>query len=137
MMNAAAGAILAQVAWGVKFRAYLGAGMSAADGLSDAYMIKTFYDIGDTGTAKGLLAMVGANLFSQQLLVYLQVQGLKKNKWRSMIFEMLTVVSFTKPGFDAYRVASGAEQVPGAALSPLMEMMFTKGSELVFEAIPG
>jgi hypothetical protein len=137
MMNAAAGAILAQVAWGVKFRAYLGAGMSAADGLSDAYMIKTFYDVGDTGNAKGLLAMVGANLCFQLLLVYAQVQGLKKDKWRSVIFEMLTVVSFTKPGFDAYRVASGAEQVPGAAFSPLSEMIFTKGGELVFEAIPG
>jgi hypothetical protein len=137
MMNAVAGAILAQVAWGVKLRAYLGAGVSAADALSDAYMTKQFYDMGDTGNAKGLLAMVGANLLYQLLIVYLQARGLKKNKWRSMIFEMLTVVSFTKPGFDAYRVASGAEQVPGAACSPLMEMVFTKASELVFEAIPG
>ncbi|GMI26613.1 hypothetical protein TeGR_g4849 [Tetraparma gracilis] len=137
MMNAVAGAILAQVAWGVKFRAWLGAGVSAADGLSDAFMIKTFYDMGDTANAKGLLAMVGANVAFQGLMVYTQCQGLKKNRWRTALFEMLTVVSFVKPGLDAYRVASGAEQLPGAAIGPLMEMICTKGAELFFEAIPG
>ena len=137
MMNAVAGAILAQVAWGVKFRAWLGASVSVADGLSDAYMIKTFYDVGDTGNARGLLAMVGANLAAQTIIVYLQTQGLKKNKWRTALFEMLTVVSFVKPGMDAYRVASGAEQAPSAGFSPLKEMLFTKCSELFFEAIPG
>ncbi|GMI33432.1 hypothetical protein TeGR_g8521, partial [Tetraparma gracilis] len=125
------------VAWGVKFRAWLGAGVSAADGLSDAYMIKTFYDMGDTANAKGLLAMVGANLAWQTLIVYVQSQGLKKNRWKTMLFEMLTVVSLVKPGVDAYRVASGAEQLPGAAISPLMEMICTKTGELFFEAIPG
>ena len=137
MMNAVAGAILAQVAWGVKFRAWLGAGVSAADGLSDAYMIKTFYDMGDTANAKGLLAMVGANLAFQGLIVFVRCQGLKKKKWRTMLFEMLTVVSFVKPGIDAHRVASGAEQAPGAAISPLTEMVSTKMGELFFEAIPG
>ncbi|GMI28755.1 hypothetical protein TeGR_g8641 [Tetraparma gracilis] len=126
-----------KVAWGVKFRAYLGAGVSAADGLSDAYMIKTFYDMGDTANAKGLLAMVGANLAGQGIIVYGQCQGLKKNRWKTALLEMLTVVSFVKPGLDAYRVASGAEQLPGAALSPLNEMIYTKGGELFFEAIPG
>ena len=137
MMNAVAGAILAQVAWGVKFRAWLGAGVSAADGLSDAYMIKSFYDMGDTANAKGLLAMVGANVAFQTFIVYGQCQGLKKNRWRTALFEMLTVVSFVKPGLDAYKVASGTEQLPGAAASPLVEMIITKGAELFFEAIPG
>jgi hypothetical protein len=111
--------------------------MSAADALSDAYMIKTFYESGATGTANGLLAMVGANLLYQLLIVHVQVQGLKKDKWRTALFEMLTVVTFTKPGIDAYRVASGAEKKPGAALPPLVEMICTKFGELAFEAIPG
>jgi hypothetical protein len=100
-------------------------------------MIKTFYDMGDTANAKGLLAMVGANLAIQLVLVYAQVQGLKKNRWRTALFEMLTVVSLVKPGIDAHRVASGAEQLPGAAFRPLQEMMCTKAGELFFEAIPG
>ncbi|GMI27839.1 hypothetical protein TeGR_g635 [Tetraparma gracilis] len=137
MLTAIATELVSAVVWGVKFRAYLGAVVSAADALSDAYMIKTFYDMGDTANAKGLLAMVGANLAIQGVIVYAQVQGLKKSKWRTALFEMLTVVSFTKPGIDAYRVASGAEQRPGAALSPLLEMIVTKAGELFFEAIPG
>jgi hypothetical protein len=100
-------------------------------------MIKTFYDIGDMANAMGLLAMVGANLAYQVLIVYVQTQGLKKNKWRTMLFEILTAVLFVKPGVDAYRVASGAEQLPGATFGPMAEMIYTKGGELVFEAIPG
>jgi hypothetical protein len=118
-------------------RRYLGAGVSAADALSDAFMIKTFFDMGDTGNAKGLLAMVGANLAWQTFVVYAQVQGLKKEKWRTAIFQLLAVVSFCKPGVDAHRVASGAERLPGAALSPIVEMIIVKGGELFFEAIPG
>ena len=73
----------------------------------------------------------------QVLVVYGQTQGLKKSKWATMLFEMLSVFTFVKPGVDAYRVASGAEQAPGAAFTPLMEMLFTKADELAFEAIPG
>jgi hypothetical protein len=137
MLTAIATELMSAVAWGVKVRAYLGAGVSAADALSDAYMINEFYEMGDTGTAKGLLAMVGANLAFQTIVVLAQSYGLKKNKWRTMLFEMLTVVAFVKPGIDAHRVASGAEQPPGAKFSPLIEMIYTKGGELVFEAIPG
>ncbi|GMI39863.1 hypothetical protein TeGR_g2686 [Tetraparma gracilis] len=137
MLAAIATELMSAVAWGVKFRAWLGAGVSAADALSDAYMIKTFYDAGDTSNAKGLLAMVGANLAFQSIVVYVQTHGLKKDKWRTMLFEMLTVLSFVKPGVDAHRVASGAEQLPGAAFGPLSEMLYTKCGELFFEAIPG
>ena len=52
------------------------------------YMTKTFYDLGDTANAKGLLVMVGANLAMQGLIVYGQTQGLKKNKWSTMLFDM-------------------------------------------------
>jgi predicted polyphosphate/ATP-dependent NAD kinase len=111
--------------------------VSAADAVSDAYMINEFYVMGKMGTANGLLAMVGANLGFQVIVTYAQTQGLKKDKWRTALFEMLAVVTFSKPGLDAYRVASGAEQLTGAAMNPLMEMIYVKGGELVFEAIPG
>ena len=136
-MNAVASDILAQVAWGVKARAYLGAALSAADAVSDAYMVKKYYEVGDAGAANGLLAMVASNLAFQGIMIVVQNQGLKKKKWRTMLFEMLSVVSFVKPGLDAHRVASGAEQPPGAYQSPLQEMVYTKAGELVFEAIPG
>jgi hypothetical protein len=137
MLTAIATELMSAVAWGVQFRAYLGAGVSIADAMSDAYMIHTFYETGETSTANGLLAMLIANLAFQMLIVYVQTQGLKKNRWSTTLLEMLTVVLFVKPGFDAHRVASGAEQLPGAAVEPLMEMLFTKACELFFEAIPG
>jgi hypothetical protein len=137
MVAAIATEQLSAVAWGVKARAYLGASVSAADALSDAYMINQFFVMGEIGTAKSLLAMVGANLFFQTCVVWGQTQGLKKNKWGAMLFEILSVFTFVKPGVDAYRVASGAEKSPGAAVAPLTEMVTTKMGELAFEAIPG
>jgi hypothetical protein len=46
------------------------------------------------------------------------------------------VLCFLKPGVDAYRVATGHKQAPGAPLSPINELVIGKGGELVFEAIP-
>ncbi|GMI37933.1 hypothetical protein TeGR_g3217 [Tetraparma gracilis] len=137
MLIAITAELMSSVAWGVKLRAYLGAGVSAADALSDAYMINQFFVMGNTGAANGLIGMVGGNLAYQTIIVVAQNHGLKKDRWRTMFFEMLSVVTFVKPGVDAYRVASGAEQLPGAGFSPLSEMMFTKIGELVCEAIPG
>ena len=54
-----------------------------------------------------------------------------------MLTELLAVFTFTKPGLDAYRVASGAEQPAGSPISPLTEMVMTKGGEMIFEALPG
>jgi hypothetical protein len=100
-------------------------------------MIHTFFTTGRAGTANALLGMLLGNLLFQMTIVYAQVQGLKKDKWRTLLFELLTVVSFVKPGVDAFRVASGAEQQAGAAMSPLMEMAFTKVCEMVCEGVPG
>ncbi|GMI53009.1 hypothetical protein TeGR_g2903 [Tetraparma gracilis] len=81
--------------------------------------------------------MVGANLVFQLLVVYSKCHSIKKNKWRTMLFEVLSIVTFSKPGVDAYRVASGAETAEGSTMDPLGEMVYTKGGELVFEAVPG
>jgi hypothetical protein len=160
MMNAAAVEVLTKVAWGRNFRVFLGAGVSIADALSDGYMINQFFEMGDTGTAYGLLAMVSANITIQLILVFMQNHGLKKNKRRTLAFECLSVVTFSKPGkracarlktndrwryinrsyragFEAWRVASQAKPPEGAPLDPVKEMAFTKGSELVTEALPG
>jgi hypothetical protein len=137
MLTAIATELMSAVAWGVKARAWLGAGVSAADALSDAYMIDVFFEMGQRGTANSLLAMVGANMAVQAIVVWAQTRGLKKDRWRKMFLEMLSVILFVKPGADAHRVASGTEQLPGASFSPLTEMVITKAAELVFEAIPG
>jgi hypothetical protein len=111
--------------------------MSCGDLVSDAWMIESFYATGKTGTANGLLAMVATNLSFQVLITWCQTHNLKKDKWRIMFTEILSVVTFVKPGVDAYRVASGAEQLLGAMCTPLQEMLYMKAGELFFEAIPG
>ncbi|GMI42282.1 hypothetical protein TeGR_g9462 [Tetraparma gracilis] len=137
MMAAIATELMGRVAYGVRARAAIGAGASFGDMISDAYMVKVYLDTGRPGTAYALLGMVGACLFFQVTVNYLQNHNLKKNKWKTMFFETLTIISFAKPGIDAYRVASGAESPPGATTDPLTTMVYNKVGELVFEAVPG
>jgi len=53
-----------------------------------------------------------------------------------MLRECVFVVSFLKPGVDAFRVASGLEDKE-TLMSPLFEMVMGKMAELAFESIPG
>jgi hypothetical protein len=155
-----------RVPLGVQVRAGVGAGVSVADGLSDAFMVDLYYKTGRPGTANALLGMVGANLVYQLVVVTAKCHSIKKDKWRTMLFEVLSIVTFSKPGatpfspppktplppapppsptssrtalagVDAYRVASGAETAEGTTMDPLTEMVYPKGGELVFEAVPG
>ena len=137
MVGGVAQEILTRVSWGLMFRAYFGAGMSFLDLASDSYMIMTFFKTGLSGAGYALMGMVGGNLVFQLLVVIGQTAGRTKNKWRTLFIEILSVVSFTKPGWDARRLASGAEQQPGAWVDPLVEAMGTKISEMVFEGVPG
>ena len=107
------------------------------DMVSDSYMMRIFFTTGRSSAGYALVGMVSGNLVVQLLVVILQTAGLTKNKWRTMFIEMLSVVTFTKPGWDAHRLTSGAEQQPGAVFNPLTEAMMTKGSEVVCEGVPG
>ena len=51
--------------------------------------------------------------------------------------DWLLVLSYLKPGVDAWKVASGAAQDEHSEFDPQMEMLFCKGTELVTESIPG
>jgi hypothetical protein len=118
----------------------MGAGMSFADMCSDVYITNQYYSTGRASVANTLVGLIGANLLLQAGLVFVQTHGLKgtrRQRWKRVFFELLSVVTLMKPGVDAYRVASGAEQQPGAAVNPLEEMVGTKVFELVLEAVPG
>ena len=134
MMNTIAIAIREKSFYGVRARAYIGAVVSFTDMISDAFMAYEFSRTGRGGTAQALLFLVLGNVFCQSALVYMQTRNTNK---KTMAFEFLSVVTFTKPGFDAYRVANGMEQPSGVPLDPLKDMVCTKICEIVFEAIPG
>jgi hypothetical protein len=137
-MVAIATELMGKVAYGVKIRAGVGGSVSILDLVSDVAIIAEYLTSDKTtGFAYMLIGMVTANLVFQLCMVWTQTQGLAKNKWRTMAFEMLATVFFVKPALDSWKVASGAEQQAGSALSPLNEMSMSKGIEMVFEAIPG
>jgi hypothetical protein len=136
-MVAIANDLMSKVAYGVKVRAAIGGSMSMLDLVSDVVIIVEYMLSGRTKYAYLLIGMVAANMLFQLAVVWLNTQGLKENKHRKMILEMLATVFFIKPGLDSWKVASGEEHQPGAAISPLQEMAFSKAGELVFEAVPG
>ena len=82
------------VSSGVKFRAYLGAGVSAADMVSDSVMVSNYYAMGDAGTANGLLAMIAANLVWQALVVVVQTRGLGERKWKARMYASTETILF-------------------------------------------
>ncbi|GMI52766.1 hypothetical protein TeGR_g10861 [Tetraparma gracilis] len=129
--------LLGEASFGVKFRACLGAGLSIMDLFSDGAVVTEYFITGENDAAWALLAMVGVNTLCQLGITIIQTSGLKKDKRKTMALEFLAVVAFLKPGIDAYRVSSGAEQQPGAPMSPMFEMTLSRCSELVFEALPG
>ena len=101
--------------------------------ISDIWVIISYFRIGNKSGAYSLMAMIGSSVSVQLLLVY--AQNRKKSK-RVILREMMYVVTFLKPGVDAYRVATGHEN-KDAMMNPLLELAFGKGTELAFESIPG
>jgi hypothetical protein len=119
--------------WGMNFRVGLGAFLSITDMISDIYMIVQFFAQGHSGAAITSVAFVALNAAVQILIVV----GQNTRKPRSVVLrEVLLVVSCLKPGVDAYRCIRGGEKDPFLNLDSMQEMFFSKGSEVVFEAIP-
>ena len=126
--------LLKEATWGSKMRLFVGAGLSMIDLASDIAMVVTYLNEGLVGTARSLLVMISACLLLQLYLVYLQTS---RGPRRVMIKEMLIVLSGTKPGVDAMRVASGAEPNEHNVFNPEVELTFMRMCELFCEAIPG
>jgi hypothetical protein len=105
--------------------------------VSDGVVIADYFRTGRTGFAHALLAMIAVNMLLQLLITFVQTHGLKKGRAKKIALEAAATLTCTKPGLDAWRVASGAEQLQGAPLSPLMEMDYSKGAEVATESVPG
>ncbi|GMH63960.1 hypothetical protein TrLO_g8094 [Triparma laevis f. longispina] len=116
-------------------RLFGGALLSTFDTITDLYMIYQFYLTGANGFANASLISLLSNISIQLAFVFVQNRN-HPSKGR-LFKEILYVLSFTKPGVDAFRVVIGAEHEVGAAMSPKMEMMMANCSELFTEAIPG
>jgi len=133
MMNAIAKQLLKSSSLGLKWRVGLGAGLSIMDMITDTGVISSYRASGNTSEAYALMAMIGSSIAVQLLITY--TQNRKKSKW-VILRELAFVVTFLKPGVDAYRVATGHED-DDTAVNPLLEMALGKGTELAFESVPG
>jgi len=115
---------LLTASWGAKMRLFVGAGLSMVDLASDITMVVTYMNEVQVGNARSLLVMISTCLLSQLLVVFVQTsRGLR----RVMVTEMLIVLSGIKPGVDAMRLASGAEQNEHNAFDPAVELTVTRG----------
>ncbi|GMI25446.1 hypothetical protein TeGR_g9854 [Tetraparma gracilis] len=134
MMDTIAQQLLLRVSWGLKMRLYTGSGLSMLDLITDAYMIYTYTAAGSTGHALSLVIMVGLCLALQLFLVWFQN---RKGPRSVMLREVLIVLSGTKPGIDAKRVANGNVGEQHCVLPPDVELVCTRLIEVICESIPG
>jgi hypothetical protein len=134
MMDTIAQRQLESVGWGLKMRLYTGAGLSTMDLISDLYMIYYYATTGERGAALSLGIMVGLCLSIQLFVAWFQCH---KGPSRVMLKEMIIVLGGLKPGWDAMKVATGAEQGEHATLTSEVELTFTRGIEMAMEAAPG
>jgi len=118
IMTAVAKQLLASSNMGLVKRVTLGALLSIMDMITDAGVIISYKASGNKVGANSLIAMIGSSLAAQILSTY--VQNHNKSK-RVILREFAFVVTFLKPGVDAYRVATGHEDEE-AVMSPLMEV---------------
>jgi len=115
---------------GLAKRVIIGALLSIGDMITDIWVIISYLRIGNTSGAYSLMAMIGSSLSVQLLVTY----ALKRKT--IILREMLFVVTFLKPAVDAYRVATGYEDEE-SIMSPLVELITGKMTELSIESVPG
>ena len=111
--------------YGMVFRVATGAVLSTIDGVTDIYVIWTYYKSEVLqGQANAMLAMIIVNMSIQLLVVLGQHQ--RKN-WKVKLREALICLFFLRPAVDAYRVSKN-EKDTDATMVPLLEMIVNKVS---------
>ena len=115
-------------------RVAMGAGLSILDMATDIFVIERYMGKDETrGYGWSLLWMVVASMAIQLLFVFVQNKG----KPRVLVKEMLIVLTGLKPAVDCGRVCVGQEMEEHHEFDAKTELVFTKGIEMVCEAIPG
>jgi hypothetical protein len=119
---------------GLKLRLGISVCFSTADMVSDLYSTINMLRNGQLIGAYGMIGLISTSLAIQVLFSVVNNQHLG---WKSFVREVVFVLLLVKPGLDAIRFASGAQQVAGAPLSPFLELLLGKVLEIACEAGPG
>ena len=112
--------------YGIILRVSTGAVLSVIDGVSDIYILNTYYSQGLGLQANTLLAMIVTSMFLQILCVFTQY---KKKSWGVMARELLITLLFLRPAVDAFRVSTNHKD-DDATFDNLAEMFINKVSLL-------
>jgi hypothetical protein len=120
---------------GMKRRLYSGAALSVFDVVSDIYMIVVFLGNEETRVVAYInIACIVLSTFIQFCMTW---HVHRKRSGKRIARELLYVVTFVKPGFDAAKVAGGNGNDDGlAGCDPLQELAYSKCAEIVYESIP-
>ncbi|GMH92014.1 hypothetical protein TrST_g564 [Triparma strigata] len=110
-----------------------GACLSIADLAFDLIMVREYTLAGSFGYATATITTIAINIFMQLLFVYVQYH---RAGLMVMLKEAALVVTFAKPGVDAYRVITKQKQRPNTVVDPHNEMVLNRLIELLFECIP-
>jgi hypothetical protein len=103
--------------------------------VTDVTMITEYLTTGREGTGYALLGMLGGNVGMMLLVTWLMIR--RKPSKLAIAGEMLVTLTGLRPAFDAWRVASGQEQLKGEIYPAATMLAITKLMELAFEAVPG
>jgi hypothetical protein len=132
MMQVISNKLLRSVSWGMKFRLFAGAGVSITDMVSDLSVIVIYFQIdAQRGYAWMLLGLVLLSLFLQMCTVVLQN---RRATWGVLTKEVLIVLSCTKPGVDAARIAASNEMEAWHVMDPQIEQTVMKVIEMLAES---
>jgi hypothetical protein len=137
MMDGVATELMKRAKLGVSARAYGGAAFSVMDMISDVLVITQFFKQGRMEYAVPLIGSVALNVVLQLAVCWFQYRGLREDRWKHLLRNWLYVVTFVKPGVDAYRFSTGAERLAGSLASAQSELTWSKNCEMFCEAIPG
>ena len=116
------------------YRVTVGAILSITDGVTDLYVISTYYQ-SDELVSQGnvLLTMLSINMLIQLVLVMV---AYARKSLGVKLREILITLSFLRPTVDAYRISTNHED-DEITMDPLNEMIGNRCCELAAESIPG
>ena len=117
-MNVIATYVLRENKAGLAMRVGMGAGLSIFDGITDIFVIITYFNAGLRGQAFALIAMCATSMLGQ-IVTTLASYG--KKSWGFKLKEILICLTLLRPAVDAYRISTNYKD-DESTIDPLAEV---------------
>jgi len=128
--------MMSQLSLGLMARVGSGALLSMVDGVTDALATASLFLKEDFASFWLMLSTLSASMAITFIIGL--IQKIRSPNFKTEIaWLFLMVVTYTKPGFDSYRVAMGIHQTETEVFTPLQELQFCRAVELGVESTVG